>query len=123
MPTTPVSYLSTGLLLASALLLSACSSIPQSTTPSDQFSQLECTELVEELKQAYHTEFSAEQARGDAWKVIMPIVAAVRYGDAVSKSSAAQERAALLREYLRGKGCEIPKRPPETVVDTPTTEG
>lgn len=93
------------LALVPVLLLSACTSIPMSTTPESRFSQMSCRELDAEAAMAGETRRVATQARSDSWHVVLPILVAARYVNANSALSQAEGRELKLAEAQTRQGC------------------
>jgi hypothetical protein len=98
-------YLVLPALIAWAIALAGCSSIPKSETPVSQFEQLDCPQLSAETAKAEETTRVATAARGDAWKVVIPFAVAARYVNAASALSDAQLRRGKLDEEQQRKGC------------------
>lgn len=79
--------------------VAGCASIPRSEMPESRFASLDCAAIANQLDQARSTREHAAQAKRGSWKVIIPIAIGVRYFNAASVETEAEEREAhLLRE-------------------------
>ncbi|MGV3680159.1 MAG: hypothetical protein ACO1PM_10600 [Acidovorax sp.] len=92
-------------LLSCALLLGACSNIPQSATAVSRFGQLSCAEIDSEWAQAQESRRAAAQAKADSWHVVMPFAVVARYTNASTVHADAEQRLVSLGEQRRDKGC------------------
>ncbi|MES2611636.1 MAG: hypothetical protein V4679_15420 [Pseudomonadota bacterium] len=89
-----------------SLLLSACTSIPQSAMPQERFAQLGCHELDNELAMAQESNRVAGEAKSTSWQLVLPVAVAARYFNANSVQIDSELRMASLREQRRIKGCQ-----------------
>lgn len=97
-----------GFAIAVTGMLGACASIPRSTTSVASFPSLSCEQLAQEREQARQTETLAQVQRRKAWRGILPVAVAVRYGRAASIASDARRRGELLDAELAAKQCPAP---------------
>jgi len=93
-------------LLSLSLLLSACTSIPQSAMPKERFAQLGCHELDNELAMAQESNRVAGEAKSASWQLVLPVAVAARYFNANSVQIDSELRMVSLREQRRSKGCQ-----------------
>lgn len=96
--------------LVAPVFLGACAHIPESTVAETEFGTLSCAQLAEQTEQASATKALADQAKSDAWQVVVPFIVAARYGHAASAASDAERRLALLSEQASRLDCAA--RPP-----------
>lgn len=93
--------------LVALISVSACTTIPKSDVPQAKFLELNCAELQHEATLASETKTAASAARGNAWHIILPVMVAARYINAVSAESGADKRTAELSNELAKKDCKI----------------
>jgi len=108
------------LIQMSLSLLAACASPPlvererqtAAATP-------DCTALDAQIAQAGDAQRAAAQKQHDAWKLVVPIAAAARYGQGVVEATQSAQRLSELQAQADRQGC----RGPGIATDAARSEG
>lgn len=81
--------------------LAACAGAPriEATATSD------CPKLDAEIAQVTDMQRAAAQKQQDAWKTILPIAAAARFGQGMVEASQSEKRLADLQDRATRQGC------------------
>jgi hypothetical protein len=90
------------LAVMSLSLLAACASAP---VPSRQ-SASDCPALDAEIARAAEAQRSAEQKRHDAWKSVLPVAAAARFGQGMVEATQSEQKLRELRGEAARQGCD-----------------
>jgi hypothetical protein len=86
--------------LAMTILLAACAEIPHSEGPASQ-----AEALAQQMDRAKKSKTIAQQAKSESWQAVLPLIVAIRYQQASSASSAADERIALIEKQSAQRSC------------------
>ncbi|WP_152249592.1 hypothetical protein [Xanthomonas maliensis] len=107
------------------MLATACAQIPTSTVTASQLATLSCAELDEQTAELNKTKAIAEEAKGDSWHAVVPVVVAARYRHAASAYNEAEKRLTLVSEHASRLGCgpqasSLPQAASTTAAPTPS---
>lgn len=101
--------LSSAVAAAMATLLAACASAPPSGTTAaaspPAAASASCEQLGAQIAQAEAARRAAEEQGRNAWKAVVPFVAAARYANGRAAADEAEDTIAALREQARRRGC------------------
>lgn len=88
-----------------ALLLGACAHIERSSPRIIGLPETSCQALADDVARTRQVRDKARQARSDAWKAILPLLAASRLAYAQSRLNEADARLQLLERLRARQGC------------------
>ena len=102
MTRTPIALAAT-LATITLTLLAACTGTP--LAPTATASDLDCATLAADIAKATDAQRAAERKRNDAWKSVLPVAAAARFGQGVVEATQSQQRLDELLGHAERAGC------------------
>jgi len=95
----------TAAMLASSIVLSLLAACANAPRAQDTAAALDCSALDAEMARAADAQHTAAQQQQDAWKAVVPVAVAARYGHGKAAAAESQQRLSELQAQATQQGC------------------